>query len=215
MTQKITVAAKTGEDGSRQVTVGARIVELIEAHGMTPSLAGRDCGVDADTVWKWIKEGREAVERRGRGVPLYAAEQRKAEFVGECDRARARYVRSQLELMDSLAAGGVVVAEIVEEVDPTETEIDPKTGDLRPRVLKRRMKQTRTLPSETAIRFNLERKAGDEGFGPPARQLEVSGPDGGAIPVDVDAKARSLLEEAKAYAQGVADGRAREQEVTG
>lgn len=212
------IEVKDAGSEAQVVTVGERIVDLVARYGMTPSLAGREAGVTADAVWKWIRAGREHMQERDRGKPLYAEELALIDFVSNLDQARAVYLRDQLDLHEQIARGGLVIQEVVREVDPTELVPDPAdpTGEKRmPKVLKSRTKSTRLLPDLKALQWNIERKSRqladpvtgeidtpDEGLG---SRVEVTGADGG--PVEVDDKrerAKSMLREIEALKAGAA-----------
>lgn len=217
-----------GEPGyrpERTLTVAERIYELMGDNGTRAELCGVDAGVDRRTVVAWMTAGARAEEKRFKGHLLTPKEQHVYDFLLNTRAAHARWVHRNITVLSQLAAGGLVVGKIVEEVDPSLPEIDPlsgqpvldRDGKPRPKVIKRRIEQQRQAPSESSLRWLLERLARDEdGQRMFAQRVEVTGADGAPLAGDEDRTAREdrLAAELLAYAEGY-NARQAEESSTG
>lgn len=195
-----TVPARETADGvepARQLTVIDAIVDTIEGMGFLHDAAAR-VGVVVETVREWRKVGVRANadihQKRRTWSKLSAHEQRCAELATRMAGADATARMRLLDIARGLAVGGAEVVETttkavqVNEGDPLITEITTRTS--------------RTLPSPATVTWLLQHRW-------PAdfarTRLEVSGPDGGAIPIDTTSardRMRNALDELAANATG-------------
>lgn len=209
-------AAPTTADPARRLTVEAYICELMETTGRRAALCAAEAGVSRRTVEVWLAEGAKAEIKDLHGKLLYPAEVRLLGFLRNTRAAHSRWTAENLRLHHSIAAGGLTIAEVIQEVDPTEEVVRPD-GTRGPKILKTRTKSTRLLPDTGALRWELERLAlDDDGQRFLSPRVEVTGADGGPIEtLDVDqAAAAKLIAEFDAFAVGVEAGREREAETS-
>lgn len=207
------------EGTAERMTIAEAIHREIEATGLQPQIACQKFGVVRELCWNWIKEANDVRAKQTKGHYLTATDLQVLRFHDGCLAAKARWIAERLRIHQTIAAGGALVTEIVEEVSPSQPELDAAgqpvldaAGRPRPLVLKRRVKQSRTLPDVRALEWELATLAKKEGFAP---RVEVTGDEGGPVVVEsiVD-RALRLDAEIEAYTQGLDDGRAREQEAT-
>lgn len=214
--------APTEEQPDRTLTVEAYICELMEATGRRAALCAAEAGVSRRTVEMWLSAGAKAETKDAQGKLLYPDERRLLGFLRNTRAAHARWTAENLRLHRQIAAGGLTIAEVIQEVDATRkadgTPVRDGEPNPRPFVVKTRTKSTRLLPDKRALEWELERLAlDDDGNRLFAPRVEVTGAEGGPVEtIDVDqAAAAKLIAEFDAFAQGVADGREREQETSG
>lgn len=207
-------AAPTADDPKRRLTVEAYICELMEATGRRAALCGNEAGVGRRTVEGWLTAGAAAELKEDSGKLLYPDEVRLLGFLRNTRAAHARWTRTHLEALSKLAAGGLTLGKVVEKVDPTRkadgTKVAAGEANPRPFVLERKVEQSMALPSETALRFLLERQALDEdGTRVLAPRVEVTGADGEPLGQGEsrDDRVRRLIGEAEALAAGAATQR--------
>lgn len=196
----------------RSVTAADRICELMEARGTRAELCAREIGLERLTVDTWLRKGARAEEKHGKAQTLTPEERSYLDFLMNTRAAHQRWIHARLEMHGQIAAGGLVIGEITETVDPTRT-----TEDGKPVVLERKVKQRKALPDTKAIEWELERLAHDENdarmFQP---RVEVTGADGGPIETESrEERETRLAAELRAYQQGLADQAAREAEAAG
>jgi hypothetical protein len=194
----------------RTITCADRIYELMEARGTRAELCAREIGLERKSVESWLRHGSRAEEKRAKSLPLTPQERAYLDFLLNTRAAHQRWIHSRLEVHGQIAAGGLVIGEITETVDPTRT-----TEDGKPVVLERKVKQRKALPDTKAIEWELERLArdeeGDRMFSP---RVEVTGADGGPIETESrEDREERLASELRAYQQGLADQQAREAEL--
>lgn len=194
----------------RSITAADRICELMEARGTRAELCAREIGLERKTIETWLRHGARAEDKREKHQPLSPEERAYLDFLLNTRAAHQRWIHARLEMHGQIAAGGLVIGEITETVDPTRT-----TDDGKPVILERKVKQRKALPDTKAIEWELERLAHDEDgarmFQP---RVELTGADGGPIETESreDREAR-LAAELRAYQQGLEDQRAREAEI--
>lgn len=170
------VETADGVEPERQLTVIDAVVDTIEGMGFLHDAAAR-VGVVVETVREWRKVGVRAnadvTASRRTWSKLSAHEKRCAELATRMAQADATARMRLLDIASGLAVGGAEVVETttkavqVNEGDPMITEITTRTS--------------RTLPSPATVTWLLQHRW-------PAdfarNRLELSGPDGGAIPID-------------------------------
>jgi hypothetical protein len=169
---------------ARQLTVLDAVVDTLEGMGFLHDAAAR-VGVAVETVREWRKLGVRvnadlAAGKRTAGV-LKAHERNCAELARRMAGADAVSRMRLLGLASSIAQGGVETTETVTkavqvgEHDPKVVEITTRTATALPHPGMVQWLLTHRWPAD----FNRTR-------------LEVSGPDGGAIPVDVTSAREKL-----------------------
>lgn len=197
------VKVPTPENPERRIKIGEYVCELMEANGHRVTLCADMAGIDRNTIKAWIKKGLEAESKDDKGHLLTPEDQKHLDFLIGTRAAHARWIHNRREALASLASGGLTVSEVIQEVDPTQEVLRPD-GSRGPKVIKTRTKTSRMLPSESALRFELERLALDEDgqriFAP---RVEVTGADGGPVLTDdKDARADALARELEAFQRG-------------
>ncbi|MFG2004831.1 hypothetical protein ACGFNU_37355 [Spirillospora sp. NPDC048911] len=147
--------------------------QLLEAisHGATIESAVAAASISTTTYYRWMERGQDALDTLQETGELDPAEEPFREFREAATRAHAQGEVFNAALLRKIAEGGYVVktrtkryrdaasGQVVEE-----TEVDLAPPDLR------------------AVTFYLERRHPD-GWGKTVEQLEVSGPEGGPIPM--------------------------------
>lgn len=208
--------APSDKDPERTLTVEAYICELMETTGRRAALCAAEAGVSRRTVEMWLAAGSKAETKDQQRKLLYPDERRLLGFLRNTRAAHARWTAENLRLHRQIAAGGLTIAEVIQEVDPTEEVVRPD-GTRGPKILKTRTKSTRLLPDKRALEWELERLAlDDDGHRLFAPRVEVTGAEGGPVEtLDVDqAAAAKLIAEFDAFAVGVEAGREREAETS-
>lgn len=164
---------KTG----RPIRLHAALIEEIASKiedGSPIEAAAISSGVPASTYHSWMGRGREARAVIDAGVALAPKEAIFLEFLETVEGARAHAMAQAVTAHQRLAFGGEVL-EITEEEDDD--------GGIRRTV-------RFSKPDRMALEWYLERSHPKE-FG--TRRLEITGEDGGPIPIEVEVSARDLL----------------------
>lgn len=196
------VATRTTEDGTvEQITAADRIVQCIRMGGYIETAAAT-AAVSKVSVYEWLKVGATANDRHHRqGVPLAkltAHERRCMEFANAVAEAEALAEMDDVATLAELAGPG--------RTRTTTTMKRDGSGD----VLEHTTRTEELDPDARVLMWRLERRHPDR-WG--RRRLEVSGPDGDAIPVE--ARVAGILAAARAYhAAPTAGGGARAIETT-
>jgi len=194
---KITTVVAIDPDGNN-ITAADRIVQCIRMGGYHETAAAT-AGVDKTTLYEWLKVGAQATDLHQRqGVPLSkltAHQLRCMEFSHAVAEAEALSEMDDVATAAELAAGGRVHKVVTTKRD--------KDGNVLEAV-----ERTETLqPNAAVLTWRLERRFPDR-WG--RRRIEVSGPDGEAIPVEV--RVRSIIAAARAFHGETIDARATEVE---
>lgn len=199
------IAAPTPDDPDRQLTVAELIYERMEQTGTRAELCAIACGCSRVGVQKWLRDGENACTKAAKGHLLTPNEVRLRDFVINTRMAHAKWIQSRLLLHAQIAAGGLVIGKVIEEVDPTDLDEHGK-----PKVLKRRMESSKALPSAESLRWELERLAKDvDGQRIFAPRVEVTGADGGPVEVESrEDRAARLASELAAFQSGAEAQRA-------
>lgn len=183
------VLTRTTEDGTTvKVTAGERIIQCLRM-GSYMETAAATAGVDKTTVYEWLKVGATATDKVHRqGIPaskLTAHERKCMEFSHAVDEAQALAEMDDLATLAELAAGGA-------EHVTTTTKRDSNGN-----VVEHTTKVERLAPNAAVLTWRLERRH-PERWG--RRRIEVTGPDGEAVPVDV--RVAGIVAAARAWADG-------------
>lgn len=142
------------------------------SHGATVENAAQAAGISPSTYHAWIARGRQAAQTREETGDLPDTERPFLEFLEAATRAHARGEVFNAALLRKIAEGGYIVK------TRTKRYRDPGTGQL--------IEETEddyAPPDLRAVQFYLERRH-PAGWGK-ATQVEVSGPEGGPIPMGV------------------------------
>lgn len=158
-----------------KVTAGQRIIEAIRI-GEYVETAAALAGVDKTTVYEWLKVGAgatDAVARQGRTLKSLTQHQRDCmEFSHAVAEAEALARTDDVATLAELGRGGRQMVTTTVKRNPQGEVIEHTT-------------RTETAqPNAAVLMWRLERRWPAE-WG--RRRLEVSGPDGEAIPVEVRA----------------------------
>lgn len=165
---------KTGRPTRLHEALIDRICQVIEDGA--PLKAAAVCnGVPVSTYNSWVARGREARAMVEAGVQVPEKERIFLAFLERTEGARDHALVQAVQAHQRLAFGGEVL-EIIEDVD--------EEGE----TLRRTVRFSK--PDRMALEWYLERSHPKE-FG--TRRLEITGDDGGPIPVEVEVSARDIL----------------------
>jgi hypothetical protein len=183
---KIHDVVNVRDDGTR-VTVADRIVAALRAGNyLEPS--AQAVGVAKTTVYEWIKLGGAAQRRiTNDGVnrsALSQHERRCLDFADAVADAQAEWEVDANARLQRLAVGDHTVVTVTEKVNAD--------GEL----LERTTKTERLAPSAQVLEWRLTRRFPDRY----SQRVEVSGPEGAAIPVEV--RARNLADALRQHQAG-------------
>lgn len=175
------VLTRQAPDGTTEkVTAGQRIIEALQI-GEYVETAAALAGVDKTTVYEWLKVGANAhdlVARQGRTLKSLSEHQRNCmEFSHAVAEAQAIARTNDVAALAELGRGG-------RQIVTTTTKRDPEG-----KVLEHTTRTETAQPDARVLMWRLERRW-PEDWG--RRRIEISGPDGEAIPVEV--RAASLVE---------------------
>lgn len=187
----VLVRPAQGDQPEQRVTAGQRIVEALRIGNYVETAAAL-AGVDKTTVYEWLKVGATAtdlVHRQGKRMKDLTQHQRDcmafSHAVAEAEAA------SEVEDVAELAALGRGGRQVT--TTTTKRDADGK-------VIEHVTKVETTQPNAQVLEWRLERRHPDK-YG--RRRLEISGPDGEAIPVDV--RVAALVAAARQHHEGVID----------
>lgn len=158
----------------REQTVEDLAIERIRT-GIPIIEAAAGVGIRRQTIHEWRRRGVRARERHIAGEAVTEDEERMIRFADRCDQAEAEGFSIEWTRLGQLAAGGLVAERTVVTI---KTDADGKVVSR-----SEETQQSRTLPSESAIKFRLGVRYGVR------ERVELSGPDGGPIPVELAAAA--------------------------
>lgn len=174
------VEVRTTDGVETPVTVADMVVETM-AKGNYLEVACALAGVRKTTVLDWLHKGRNAVIRSIQGEEIPSDLRVFAEFSNRVAEAKATAEAEGVDLLRELAYGGRTVTH-------TTTKLD-KDGN----VVERTVKDETLLPNAAAVMWRQERRF-QKRWG---RRVEVAGPEGGSIPVEV--RVQNLLEAAQSF----------------
>lgn len=160
----------------RPTRLNAALIEEIAhriAQGEHQEQAALAVGVAKSTYQSWKSKGEEARVAADNGVPIPPEREIYVDFLTTVEEARALAESRVVQALQRAALGGDVSS--LREWEDAEGQIHREA--------------TFTRPNVAAMTWWLER-AFPHRYG---RRLEVSGPDGEAIPVEVEISARDLL----------------------
>lgn len=175
-----------GVDTLVPVTLLDRIHETIRRGGLIEDAAAR-CGVSKQTFYEWKRVGTKAatdlLQGRKTAAKLTDEERKCVRFLDTVDRAESERKVFLLAILDREAQGGVELTrtKIATKVDQAGAVLSTTTTT----------ETERTLPDATTARWLLERRWQQE-FA--LRRIELSGPDGAGIEVEVPAVDKLLGE---------------------
>lgn len=180
------VLTREGPDGqTEEVTAGERIVQCLRM-GAYVETAAATAGVDKTTVYEWLKVGAQATAKITAGTAtaskLTAHETRCMEFSHAVAEAQALAEMDDLATLAELGAGGRQATSTVTKRNAA--------GE----VLEHVTKVETLQPNAAVLTWRLERRHPDR-WG--RRRIEVSGPDGEAIPVE--ARVAGIVAAARAF----------------
>lgn len=175
------VLTRDDPDSGRKikVTAGERIVEALRI-GEYVETAAELAGVSKRTVYEWLKVGAQAtdaVERQGRTLKSLTQHQRDCmEFSHAVAEAQALARTDDVATLAQLARGG----------HPVVTTTVKRNAE--GQVIEHTTRTETAQPNAAVLMWRLERRH-PEDWG--RRRIEISGPDGEAIPLEV--RASSLV----------------------
>lgn len=189
---KLEQTVRTRDDGS-PVTAGAEFIERIRL-GLPHDQACASANVARNTVLGWRQKGGAALAKLARGERVTKNERVYAEFVTTLERAEADAETSRLGVIERAARGGTTVTETHET--STRVADAQAPGGARMVVTERRTVTKTLAPQWQAAAWWLERRIPHRY----ARRFEVSGPNGGPIPVED--RARELSDAVRDFLAG-------------
>jgi hypothetical protein len=155
--------------------VHADIVELLEA-GNAASTAARMVGVTPDTVYEWMRKGREADALQSAGQALDERQAVYARFARDVQRAQAHAEVDAVAVVEKVMHGGYLVSE-EETIGPDGT---------------RTVRRTWGQPDGRLAMEYLARTAPERWGRQGVSKVEISGPGGGPIFLEEGSMAASL-----------------------
>ncbi len=166
------------EQGRTPITVADRIIEALNAGNYVEAAAAM-AGVHKSSVYEWLSVGANATSALLAGAKtrreLTAHEKRCIDFSDAVEEAQHLADATDMTRLAALASGGQQVTET--------TEVAAVDAQGVVRVTERKTTTRTTLPDRAALTWRLERR-NPEKYG--RRTVELSGPDGGPIPVSVE-----------------------------
>lgn len=189
-------------DGSKMPAVD-RIVQLVRA-GNYFETACLQAGVPKRTAQLWVKTGvdtRAALEADRKRSTLTAYERQCMAFADALEEAEAEAEAEDVARLQQLGRGGVEQVVITEKVVPIYDEHGNETGR---RVVERTERKERSAPDARVLQWRLERRF-PKRWGR-RQQIEVSGPEGGAIQIDQDQRVLMLVQQLRQLHDGGPDG---------
>ncbi len=168
------------------ITVADRILAALRAGNYVEAAAG-SAGITKTTVYEWLKIGAQAGMRTNSGKPgvkVTAHEKRCMAFADAVREAEHGWEVDSNARLQQLAAGGVTTVTETVKVDA-----DGK-------VLERTTKTEHHAPSAQVLEWRLTRRFPDRY----STRVEVSGPAGEPVPVEV--RARSLADALRDFQAG-------------
>lgn len=180
------VLTRTTDDGTTiEVTAGERIVQALRMGNYVETAAAL-AGVDKATVYEWLKVGAQATDKHQRqGIALAKLtthERRCMEFSHAVAEAQALSEADDVATTAELAQGG-------RQHTTTTTKRDAEG-----KVLEHTTRVETLQPNPAVLTWRLERRF-PERWG--RRRIEVSGPDGEAIPIE--ARVVGIVAAARAF----------------
>jgi hypothetical protein len=164
-----------------RITAAQRIIEVLRI-GEYVETAAAIAGVDKTTIYEWLRIGAAAtdmVHRQGkRPAELTSHQRRCMEFSHAVDEAQALARTDDVAALAELGQGG-------RQIVTTTTKRDAEG-----KVLEHVTRTETAQPNAAVLMWRLERRhpGGKETPGWGRKPLEISGPDGEPIPVEVRAQ---------------------------
>lgn len=159
------------------VTVADRIVRAVRT-GAPVQVAAATVAVDRGQVYDWLRLGARALLDAEKGIPLHPYAEIYADFARRVAIAEAEAHLEDVALSQRLARGG-------------RTSRITTTKKISGNVVEETVREEELGPDPNMVRWRLERRHSDV-WG--RRRLEVSGPDGGPVEVDVVDKRAALAQ---------------------
>lgn len=164
---KIDHPLRSTRDGAT-ITVADEIIERVRA-GATRADAAGSVGIAKSTLQLWIRDGARAATRRLQGEELDDQDQVLADFSDREAQATAEWKVEQELQLGVLSSGRTRL-------------IETQKLDAAGNVLERTTRKEGLEPDARVIMWRLERRFPEQ-YG--TRRLELTGPEGGPIPVSV------------------------------
>lgn len=165
------------------------------ARGATYQAAALAAGISRRTFYRWAERGQEALQQWEETGEIDPDDEPYLAFAQDLARAHAQGQVANVVRIDRAAEGGYVVKSRTKRYrDPANGQlIEEREDDIAP-------------PDWRAAAWILERRH-PEAFGKAAEQIELSGPDGGPIPMGVPGGLAGLAERIVANVRALEAGR--------
>lgn len=186
------------------VTVSERLLERVSI-GLDLTDACESANITRQTLHNWRREGANVRAKQAQGKRLGTKEQRKVDFLDALERVEAEAELRKLAIIEGCARGGGTVTKETVKTSAIRDKEGNETGTYE---VERTVVTETMAPLWTAAAWWLERRKPAKY----ARRVEVSGPNGGAIPIEQ--RARTLAEQARAMLEANAQGAAAEVRAT-
>lgn len=184
---KIDAELRRGPDGEK-ITVADEIVERIRS-GASNLDAAQSVGISKSTLQDWLREGARASARRLAGEKLTAKERRLADFSDREAQALAEWKVEQEIQLGILSTG-------------RERLIVTEKRDSAGNLIEKSERREGIEPNAQVIEWRLERRFPEQ-YG--RQRLEITGPEGGPIPLSIREQAsEALASAAERLAEGLA-----------
>lgn len=159
------------DENGHPITVRERIMAWVRT-GMPHEIAYLRAGVSRASVTHWFREAQKAEEKMATNpnYRLRPYERDMVMFARDLEIARAEGQCKWIDLMQALAAGGLMVETTTLKSDGT---INPTTGQ--PRITEQVIKRETTLPSFNALKWIMDVQYGKR------EALEIYATEGGAL----------------------------------
>lgn len=164
------------EEGGERITVADEIIERVRG-GASNVDAAVSVGIARSTLQDWLREGARHASRRLNGERLTRKEAGLADFSDREAQAVAEWKVEQEIQLGILSSG-------------RERRIVTEKRDAAGNLIEKTERTEGLEPDLRAITWRLERRFPEQ-YG--ANKLEISGPDGGPIPVSVREQAAKTL----------------------
>lgn len=173
-------------EGGQQITVGDQVLNAIRA-GNYMEAAAVSAGIDKTTLYDWLKQGARLstdVEQGRIKTPRAGSRDRQLiEFSHAVAQAEAEWEVSANATLERLGRDRVI----------TETRVTTEAGQDGQPATTKTVTVTKVAEADSAtIRWRLERRYPDRYN---RSRIEVTGADGGAIPVDLRSAVHDRLEQ--------------------
>jgi hypothetical protein len=164
------------DDAGNDVTLGDELIERMR-YGASTYDAAAAVGINRDTLMDWLREGARHAARRQSGEKLSKRDRDLADFSDREAQAIGQWKADAERTLQNLSVLRRRVTVVEKEIGGAPVERTVRTEQVE--------------PDAKVIMWRLERRWPQQ-YG--RSLVEVSGPDGGPISVDVKAEARAVLE---------------------